>query len=149
MKPLTKLILAIIIVALSVVSVVLFVVNRQSIVLAVYNPITDTFWQKKVSSGDILNDYLSERKMNGYEFMGYYYNNKFNKKVDMNQSITQNLTLIEGYCQEITEISQARDCIVGVKFVGELSDDTLKSLLKKNIIIGFLIIFIQASLILP
>lgn len=132
MKPLTKIILSITIVALSILCVALFVMNKNSIVLVVYNPITNTTTQTKVDAGKDLKKYVEAPDIQGYTFINYYLSADFSKEINTADKITNNKTIVLGYCKNITDVNEATNNVVGVKYTGTLSTNDLNTLLLKN-----------------
>lgn len=132
MKPLTKIILSITIVALSMFCVALFVMSKNSIVLVVYNPITNSTTQTKVETGKDLKKYVSVPDIQGYTFVNYYSSTDFDKQVDTTKEITNNSTIVLGYCKNITNVNDAPNNVVGIKYTGTLSTQALNTLLLKE-----------------
>ena len=131
MKPKTKIFLALSMIALCLLCVIVSF-SQKSVVLVIYNPITNVTKQRNIKSGDSLEKYLVGADYQGYKFLGYYYSGDFIHAVDKSKSITQNTTVVMGYSKDITDISQATNEVVGVNFIGNLNSQELKTLLKKN-----------------
>ena len=132
MKSTTKIFLSVVLATLSILCVVLFLMADNNVLLVVYNPVTNKTEQFEVNNGELIANYINAPQIDGYSFINSYYSTDFSISVESTSKISGNTTVVLGYCQNITDINQVSNGVVGVKFIGNLSQEKLSTLLKSE-----------------
>ena len=132
MKPLTKIIFSLIVVTLGFLCVTLVLLNNNSTMLVIYNPVKNSVTQKKVVYGKSIEDYLSYEDITDYTFVDYFYDSNFTKQVDKKALITSNITIVLGYSKNITSFNQVPNNVAGVSLIGDFFASDIELLLKNS-----------------
>lgn len=125
MKSSTKIIISILLAVLSVVCVAIFFASQNNVVLVVFNPITKEITNYKTSKKMSITQTVSVQQMDGYSFYGYFADD-FLSQIDGDAAILSNSTIVLGYIKNISNLSEATDDVVGIKFEGTIDGDMSK-----------------------
>ncbi len=111
-------------VCLAVVAIVLFLPNFKAYTIYVLDPATGVSYKIKAKHGTKFKDYL---KPDSEDFKGYYLDSKFNIKLNLEDYISQNLSLTEANIM-FSDVQNINKNVYGLKLEGNLSTDDLNFL---------------------
>lgn len=132
MKASTKIFLSCILVLMSAVIVAIFFSSASNASIIIYNPVTNQSTQQRVKKGQSLKNLIEADNTDKYEFYDFY-SNDFESRLGIDYKISKNYeTIVLGFVKTVDDLSQLSNNVVGIKYIGNLTDADIENLFNQN-----------------